>query len=338
VVVIARIRLLVAALGLAATACSEPSIAFDQLDRELQRARCERLVRCGLFADDASCLAYFWVLSDPSVAGAIAARKVDYDGALARQCVDATAAQSCDLTAPEARAAPAACSRMLAGTLAGGAACAIDAECASGTCEPATCPEIGCCVGACRPVQPPGAAGTACAKSSECAPALVCASDRTCRELASSGQDCASDRECAAGLGCINPLSTMPGTCRALPHRGEDCPYLRCADEGLRCDEATRRCVALGLPGAACSGPGECSPYLECDPDAQRCREFPQLGMPCRAGCGGEAFCLRDGAPTGTCAAPQPDGSPCTAYNECASFYCEAGPIFDSCKDAPVCF
>jgi hypothetical protein len=40
----------------------------------------------------------------------------------------------------------------------------------------------------------------------------------------------------------------------------------------------------------------------------------------------------------GRCSAPQSNGSPCNAYNECASFYCEAGPVFDSCKDPPVCF
>jgi hypothetical protein len=161
--------------------------------------------------------------------------------------------------------------------------------------------------------------------------------DRSCRAPAPAGADCAADRECASGLGCINPLATMPGTCRALPHPDEECPYARCADEGLRCDPVSGRCVALGLPGAPCTGAGDCSPYLECDADAHTCRAFPQLGMPCGAGCGGEAFCARNGGPTGTCAAPQPNGSPCTAYNECASFYCESGPIFDSCKDAPVC-
>lgn len=328
-----------AVVVLAAAACGAPSIALDQLDQEIQAARCERLVRCGLFADDASCLAYFWVLSDPSLHGAVAVHKVGYDGAVAKRCVEALAAQSCDRTAPDARTDPGVCAGMFSGTLAGGAACSIDAECASATCEmPDDCPAIGCCVGSCRAAQAPGGSGTACAKASDCASGLVCAANRSCRAPAPAGADCAADRECATGLGCINPLPTMPGTCRALPHRDEDCPYGRCADEGLRCDPASGRCVALGLPGAPCSGAGDCSPYLECDAGGKTCRAFPQLGMPCRAGCGGEAFCARNEAPTGICAAPQPNGSPCTAYNECASFYCEAGPIFDSCKDAPVCY
>ena len=64
----------------------------------MQRARCERLTRCGLFADEGSCTDYFWVLSDPGLAAAVAAHEVEYDGAVAELCVEALAAQSCDLT------------------------------------------------------------------------------------------------------------------------------------------------------------------------------------------------------------------------------------------------
>jgi hypothetical protein len=337
-------KLLPACLVIAAIACGGGGapIAYDDLDQELQQARCTRLVRCGLFDDQAACLTYFWVLSDPSLAGAIAAHKVDYDGQAARQCVDATAVQSCDRTADDVRSPPEACSRMFGGTLAGGAACSIDAECASGTCEmPVTCPEIGCCVGSCRAAQAPGGAGATCARSRDCAGGLICAQDRTCRAPARAGEDCRADGECAAGLACINPLSTMPGTCRALPHVGQPCPYGSCADEGLRCDNVSlpQICVAYGLVGDACSGPDTCSPYLECGATPPVCNPFPTVGQMCDAGCGGVAYCARiNGAPLGTCSAPQPNGSPCTAYNECASFYCEAGPVFDSCKDAPVCF
>lgn len=326
-----------ALVAIALAACSTPSIAFERVDQEMQRARCERLTRCGLFADEGSCLDYFWVLSDPGLAAAVAAHQVAYDGAIAAQCVDALAAQSCDLTALDARTGPTACSRMVRGTLAAQSPCSFDAECVSGVCEIGECPPAGCCIGSCRATQATAGADQPCARPTDCADGLVCASSRACRAPAGAGEDCASDRECAAGLGCINPLATMPGTCRALPHLGEDCPYGRCADEGARCDAARGRCTPTGLPGAPCGGPEDCSPYLECDADAHACRAFPQRGMACSTGCGGEAYCARSTGPTGVCAAPQPNGSPCTAYNECASFYCASGPIFDSCNDAPVC-
>jgi hypothetical protein len=336
-----RSRRLPSALGLAVAlaACSAPSVAFDELDQALQQARCERLVRCGLFADEASCARYAWVVSSVDLAGAVAAHKVDYDGARAKDCVDATAEQSCDLSAPDARATAAGCAQMLAGRIADGEACSIDVECRSGVCTlPIDCPEVGCCVGACRTTQAAGGPASACDQPRDCAAGLVCGRARACLAPAGAGEDCGSDRECADGLGCINPLTTMLGTCRALPHAGEDCPYLRCADEGLRCDEATHRCVALGLPGAPCGGPDECSPYLTCDATAHSCRELPTLGMPCDTGCGGVAYCARGGRPTGTCSAPQASGAPCAAYNECASFYCQPGPVFDSCQDPPACF
>jgi hypothetical protein len=333
----ALVRGLAVVLAAAAVAgCSTPPIAFDQLDQEVQRARCEHLTRCGLFADEGACLDYFWVLSDPGLAAAVAVHRVEYDAAVARLCVESLAGQGCDLTMPDARTDPSACTKMLRGTQAALLPCSFDAECVSGVCELGECSN-GCCLGTCRAVLPPGGDGLPCTKATDCKDGLVCGMSRTCHAPAAAGEDCASDRECAAGLGCINPLTTMPGTSRVLPHLGEECPYGRCADEGARCDTASGACQFVGLPGAACNEPGDCSPYAECDTAAHLCRAFPRLGMPCTAGCGGEAYCARNGGPTGVCATPQPNGSPCTAYNECASFYCASGPIFDSCNDAPVC-
>jgi hypothetical protein len=325
-----------ALLSVAAMACGGPSIAFSDLDQALQEARCERLARCGLFPDEVSCAGFFRVVTDVSVAAAIGAQKVTYDGTRAKQCIDALSKQSCDLSAHDSRIQPAVCAAMFNGTLAGGAACSINIECASGTCElPMTCPEAGCCVGACRASQAPDKVGGACAKDHDCANGLVCAGDMTCHALAKATEDCTNDHECADGLGCINPLATMPGTCRALPHLGEPCPYLRCADENLRCDEAsTHSCVLLGLTGATCATSTECSPYLACDLNTHTCQELPTLGMTCVGSCQGESFC----GPTGTCIAPQANGTPCSSFGQCASYYCEAGAIFDSCNDPPACF
>lgn len=338
------VRICVATLALIApVACSSSpahTIALADFADGLQSAQCERLARCGMFPDPASCEAYFRVTQDVSVAGAVASGKVKYDGAAASDCVDQSAAQSCDLSTAAGRTAPGACGRTLAGTLGGGEVCELDAECESGTCAfPDDCPETGCCMGTCRAAQSPGAASTGCAKDRDCQSGLVCSTQKQCLAPAAAGGDCRTDRECADGLGCINPLSTMPGTCRPLPHLGEACPYARCADQNLRCDQATTHtCVALGLPGATCASDADCSPYMACNATSHQCGALPALGMPCTAACQGASYCQIDTTSgDGICAAPQANGQACESHSACASDYCFVGPVFDSCTDPPVC-
>src|SRR5258705_13372673 len=112
-----------ALLSIATMACSGPSIALSDLAQEMQQARCERLARCKLFPDEASCLMFFRVVSDPSVAAGVAAHKIDYNGERAKLCVDAIAKQSCDLTARDSHIVPKACDEMMTGRVAGGDSC-----------------------------------------------------------------------------------------------------------------------------------------------------------------------------------------------------------------------
>lgn len=332
-----RFGVLVGALTMACG--SGPSLAYEELDVALQQARCTRAVRCELFPDEATCMAYFRIVPDPSIAAAIDADVLKYDGGRAKSCVDAIAQQSCDLTTADGHALPAACTEMFDGTIAGGDNCSFDAECASGTCNlPEPCPEKGCCVGTCRPAQSRAAAGGDCAKDRDCADKLVCGTDMQCHAPAAETEACGSDRECSDGLACIGANQFMPGACRKLPHAGEACPYGRCADENLRCDADTTSCVAVGLPGAACPKETECGRGFQCNKDTHACETTPQLGMPCTNGCAGDAFCsVVEGASAGTCVAPFANGSPCDGYFQCETFYCEQGPIFDSCKDPYIC-
>lgn len=315
------------------------AVAYADFDQALQQARCERAARCGTFTDEATCMTFYRVVPDVNLGGAIKADKVHYDGQQAQQCIDATAKQSCDLTATDSHIAPPACSAMYGGTIKGGESCSIDAECASGTCSlPTDCPTTGCCVGACRPVQEPASAGGSCAKNHDCASGLVCATDGTCRKPGGDGAACGSDRECAEGLGCTGAAPVSTGVCHRLPHAGEACPYQRCADENLRCDATSHQCVAVGKLGDACPTGIECATGLECDPTSLTCREFPTLGMPCTSLCGGEAFCSE---PPRMCVGLSADKTPCDGYNECVSFYCQqgVGPVDDdTCQEPPVCF
>jgi hypothetical protein len=310
------------------------------LDRELQQARCEHLVRCKLLPDEASCLATTRPSVNPSRDAAVAAQKITYDGEQARQCVDATASQGCDLAAHDAHIPPAACGEILRGHVADGDDCSIDAECASGTCvPPMACPDTGCCVGKCRATQAPAAAGGPCNQARDCKAGLVCGADLTCHVPGARGDACGSDRECVDGLACLGGATDLPGVCATLPGVGERCPYQRCASENLRCDAATNLCVAVGLSGASCTTSFDCSIYLECDATSHQCREFPRLGMACDGTCIDDSFCMLDSSgATGTCVALLPNNSLCTGDDECVSGYCPDGPVFRGCIDLPVCF
>lgn len=317
-----------------------PSVAYADLDQALAQARCARDARCGVFPDEASCLATACVVANTSLAAAVAAGKVHYDGHRARACVDAAAQQSCDLTADDSHVPAAACAQMFAGTVRGGQACSLSEACASGVCQlPAECPETGCCVGTCKATQETAAAGGACGRTLDCADGLVCGLDQVCHAPAGEGQPCRSDPECQTGLGCVGASGNGPGDCRALPHTGEPCPYLRCADAGQRCDATSHTCVAIGQPGDACPRGDECARDLECSPTTATCALLPNLGEPCDVGCGGDAWCqVNMQTHVGTCVAPKPAGQPCDGNNQCESFYCEEAEPFDVCRDAYVCF
>jgi hypothetical protein len=332
-------------LGLAisfAAACGSnaPSIAYSDLDDALQKARCEQLVRCHEFPDQASCTSFSRVLPNTSIAAAISAGKIHYDGAQAQDCVTQTSQLSCDTTAHDAHVTPAACDQMFAGTVAGGTSCSLDEECASGTCDlPASCPDFGCCVGSCRPTQAAAGPGGSCARITDCKSGLVCGGDDTCHTPGAMGATCAIDRECTDNLACVGGSASTAGTCQPLPKLGEACPFFRCADANLRCDSTTTRCVAFGLPGDPCPTGSECGFNFECNTTTMLCEPFPTLGMACDGNCQGESYCaIREGATTGTCSALLANNAACDGDQQCQSSDCQDGAAFSSCIDKYVCY
>jgi len=325
-----RVHRLVAATLLAACGDHGPSIALEDLYAETVRARCDRLVRCGLVTSPETCTAYFRTPDENALHAAIAARKIRYDGADALRCLDALAAQPCDETSREVRAPIEACERMLRGTLAVGAECSFDAECSSGSCDAPPCLPDTCCTGKCLATHT-AAAGAPCTIDDDCVARTFCGPQRTCAPLSGRGQPCRVDANCDYGFACIGASDLEDGACRAMPLLGESCPYMRCAELGAVCNSA-QLCVPIGLPGAPCMTGLDCSPLLECGADG-RCADAPHLGEPCAISCAGEAWCSQ-----GRCVAPLENTTPCTADNQCASLYCEEGVVFDQCADRPVCF
>lgn len=328
---------LVAVLALAACGDNLEGLTLDQLEAARRAAECERYVRCGLFDDEATCTATFRAQFDPALPAAVDAGKIRFDPLAAAQCNKDLAARGCDVTAADTRALPASCARVLVGTIPAGATCLDDRECATGDCDAPRCTPDACCPGGCVAFAAPAAIGEACTARVGCVAGAACATDDTCHALAAMGDACRADGECAIGLACIGATELQAGNCRALPKLGESCPYQRCAEIGARCEAGT--CVAVGLAGDACTDDSACSEFYTCDA-TQHCARLPGLGEACTGRCAGEAYCDLDpsGSGAGTCRSPQPNAAPCSADDQCATQYCEEGPIFDQCAQPALCF
>jgi hypothetical protein len=322
--------------SLIASGCGDniEGVELHDLDAAMHAAGCERLLRCGLFRELDTCIDYFRNSVDASLEAAVDAGKIHFYPTAAAICLRDLAGRSCDVTAPDARELPASCERMLVGRIVAGGTCVDDRECATGRCDAPTCVRNTCCVGACEPYVAPVAVGEACGAAQPCVTAAYCSRDGTCHALSDAGKPCDSDTSCVAGLACIGATELDTGTCRALPRVGEPCPYQRCAEIGAHCANGT--CAQFALDGEACTGDGDCSEFRFCDA-SNRCVPIPSLGEPCTRRGGGAAGGDPD-VTGGTCRPPQPNAVPCTANDQCASEFCEEGPIFDQCAATAVCF
>jgi len=329
-------NLLVAAVLVTGCGDNIPTVAFDDVAAARREAECERLTRCGAFADTATCTAYFRPAFDLDLRAAIGAKRVRYDPADAHACHAALATMSCDQTAAEVRTALADCARVFTGSLAADAECAFDLECASGECDVGICIPNTCCYGRCL-AEVEAALDEPCDADRHCIGDAYCGTDDVCHRLATTGMPCTLDSNCDAGLACIGATELQAGACRALPLLGEACPYLRCAEIGAVCSPA-QICVPVGAAGAVCTTDAECSEFRSCDPMTSRCADTPSLGMPCGGRCAGEAWCALDGSSIGTCVAPQETAAPCLSNDQCASLFCEEGEFFDTCAERAICF
>lgn len=310
-------------------------IELEDLDASRREAQCERLVRCGVFEEHSTCVAYFRASVDVSLIPLVDAGKLRYDPTAAAACNRAVAEQGCDLTLAEARTLPESCERVLIGNVASGDTCTADRECATGRCDAPICPRDACCPGGCEAYVTPAALGATCDPAVGCVDGSFCGREKTCRLISKVSEPCELDKHCASGLACIGATELESGACRALPKLGEQCPYQRCAELGARCDGQI--CVSFGAVGDACLVSSDCSEFRLCDPNTQRCIDKPTLGMACIESCRGESWCDFAAGPMGTCRAPLPVAAPCGASDECASRFCEEGPIFDQCATPAIC-
>lgn len=286
----------------------------------------------------------------------------EVDAALARGTVlldeDAVAACTADMLAvcPAGLAArlPGACGEVFVGTLANGEPCAIDEECAEGTCDFAEGASCGVCT------EGTAALGATCRRNAECAPSeegpVECAGGAqespVCRlakpfTIVPSGPSgpCGSPLTddntlvaCTEGLYC-----DTTGICRPPLAVGAPCePYVDACVPGAECrpveGSSSLFCVAityLDEVGAECDvdewlGTRLCNGVanLGCDPDTLRCVTLGDgsLGSACAstAGCAEGLRCALVGEST-QCIALFEDGYACSYGGECASGFCRRG-------------
>lgn len=327
---------LVVALGWT-TACGGSGFDLGNVDIEdapeaVRRSFCHFYAKCGLFPDEASCLASNSLPFDldPSLVAAVRAGRVKYDGRKLGDCYEQFGNATCDRTDADGRHLLAGCDGAIAGTVGDGGACAVAAECISGVCNIVDCPDA-CCPGTCvGGTMPDLEAGLdeVCGGMVQCELGTSC-SNNICVALVPAGSRCISSTECDYGLGCAG----TPRTCRTLPLLGEPCAAdTACRDEGQYCNTTTLVCTQVGLPGDACSAAARCSSFYECDPSAMQCARGAAVGEACTST--SQCFDFGTYCKADVCAPVEATGTACADDEACASAFC--GPA-DTCAERPTC-
>jgi len=291
-------------------------------------AVCNTYVRCGLVSDVATCRGLdLDVEIDPELLAAVENGTVLFDESEARQCLASLGGATCTENALEADSGH--CDLVFSGTVAGGGACAINAQCISQQCSLTNCPADGCCTGMCVGDTPPTPTliGDSCATAG-CDEGFCDENTSLCTARQPSGASCLSDNECLSDF--------CTGTCTTLPGLGEPCTAnsqgADCDSLGLYCG-ASGTCEAFALEGESCGQTAVCSPVYQCL--AGSCELRPTLGDSCSPNtsldCIDSSWC--DPA-TLRCTAPKADGANCQNSSECAGD-CDFDTLM--CVTDPIC-
>ncbi|MRG92195.1 hypothetical protein [Polyangium spumosum] len=229
-----------------------PPVALDDLGTRTAEAFCEQVYSCCTMAEmdtvfanlmpkptnEAECVQSFKAFYDMSVLAdlkaAVAAGRLEYDGALAASCF---AKVDCGTlgAAPDPE-----CENVFAGKVADGGDCANDTECAGATsvCLGDSSMQDGKC-GA------PGAVGAACSFDDECATGYCSFSSNMCEEKKALGEAC-------SGGGCKDSYCDfMASVCTARKADGEACTFFDECQSG-NCDAMAKTCAPE--PAPICDG------------------------------------------------------------------------------------
>jgi hypothetical protein len=199
---------------------------------------------------------------------------------------------------------PTACLTM-PGQLAGGAACAVDAQCAATHCRVSPGALCGTCAAQ-------AAAGGSCGVTGDCQPGLTCQSG-ACIAYGDESATCSATQPCRPDLGCVGGTCGTPSAVGTKCASSAECGQLNgdfCNPVSLVCQQvsfvqAGAQCGLVSNQLVLCMGPGG---YCEGDSVA------PYVGT-CEAHANDWASCDADAGPlcdevsvcaAGTCQVPDP--------------------------------
>jgi hypothetical protein len=266
---------------------------FEETAGELAKAYCDRGQACAPAAlrvadgDVATCQTRFVAAIVPTLgaSGAVVTP------AQLRACAQALPGVSCAdflarKSAPECK--------LPAGTLADGAPCAADMQCAGTRCRIAVNHACGTCGSH-------AGAGGPCAVDDDCDPGLGCV-NAVCTSFGSENDACDATHPCRPGLGCVSGKCGAPSAIGAACASSAECD----GTHGVFCGAVSKQCdaVTFDSPNQACG--------------------IVQQHLALCAGPGGYCAGLSSSKIQGTCLAPAADGAACDAVN---GPLCNAGAV-----------
>lgn len=246
---------------------------IESFEADKIAAQCATNVRCNQVASVDGCVAATLPILSPQLLADVESGVISYDPQLGYRCIQLVLAQRCNGGADLES-----CHDAFTGTLPGGAACSLNAECESDACSmtcagtTSTCCPPGSCLNGVEPRNMP--LGAKCT-SGACGEGEFC--DTTadlCRAKLGEGDSC-KDGICQQGLVCSNisancvqpspvggtcdgdfcdgqtALCSAGATCVAAPQPGDSCTGDYC-DVALNCVNGI--CVAPGVIGQSCVG------------------------------------------------------------------------------------
>jgi hypothetical protein len=280
------LRPLVLLSTLAGVACSSSPPSATQACTDLAKAQCAQIAQC-----DGVTMGVEWGNDQSQCAASLSASCVATNSffghgatpSSVEACASAVRGQSC---ANYGESLPAC--QTPSGTLANGAPCSIDAQCAGGACyTPNPAQQCGTCTQ--KSPQPSGG----CSYSTECAAGEICAYPGQCIKPGGVGAVCPGT-PCAPGLVCEGGDGGTSGTCAPLPGKGQPC-------------------VGGGFTSAGCAS------GLVCENQVCAAPTWVPLGGACPAaslpGASSGQLCAGGACIGGTCVAYATAGSPCSGFD-----------------------
>ncbi len=294
---------LVVTLLVALSGCGDSDLSLEEFFDEGEAISCNFQVDCGFLPDAATCRALANTDDDLAEArNAVDGGRVSFDGAAARECLDAVREQlTCNVGEFGGFGTPESCDRVTTGLVELGGDCFDETECAGDaecigedtgqSCSPGTCVQA-------DPEPARVGEGGDCS-AAECQDGLFCLReglDATCTARAGEGEECQGLGSCVDGFACDAPFLGV-GSCIDPAARGEQCNQelglVACELLTDVCDPVSGVCVRRPEPGETCNPDSDlCIEYAFCNSDGV-CEQNPGEGDFCSTDFG-SPDCLGD--------------------------------------------